>query len=293
MPEAKEAQTNLQIPVNYQEWSLPGQRFALTLTPENPSGSPGAYRATFALHRPGYPLNTGQNAFAAELLEGDSYLKLKDSANLKLEVRMGGSSSAPLHAITSRNSRGFVAKFETDPFQARDLADARRIAFRTLAPLLSLWSIECNIPMSIYRTDVIEQATSSRSTDVVAPFSELEFNPSAPPADRVELKLRGYASLYRESLNSNSPAYSFLCLYRILEGLMTDRDQRGREAIEKSKTASSCRTWFVPHTEPQFVGELPMPGGFPIRRVQDRVLDDAVRHALLPGSPLTNVHHGT
>ena len=197
LPEAKEAQTNLQIPVNYQEWSLPGQRFALTLTPENPSGSPGAYRATFALHRPGCPLDTGQNAFAAELLEGDSYLKLKDSANLKVEVRMGGSSSAPLHAITSRNSRGFVAKFKTDPFQARDLADARRIAFRTLAPLLSLWSIECNIPISIYRMDIIEQATSSRSTDVVAPFPELEFN---PPTNPVGLKFRGYAKLYRESL---------------------------------------------------------------------------------------------
>jgi len=252
MPEAKNAQTqtNLQIPVNYQEWSLPGQRFTLTLTPDNPSGSPGDYWATFALQRPGYPLDTQQNAFTAELLEGDSYLKLKDSANLKLEVRVGGSSSVPLRAVTSRNSRGFVGKLEAGPFQAQDLADARRIAFRTFAPLLSLWSVECNIPISIYRIDIIEQATSSRSTDVVAPFPELEFN---PPTNPVGLMFRGYARLYRESLNCNSPAFTFLCLYRILEGLSVDRKRRVRAAKRGVQAESSQRIWFVPSTERQFI----------------------------------------
>ena len=252
-PRLKRPKLIYKYPSTIKSGRFPASDSSLTLTPENPSGSPGAYRATFALHRPGYPLDTGQNAFAAELLEGDSYLKLKDSANLKVEVRMGRSSSAPLHAITSRNSRGFVAKFETDPFQARDLADARRIAFRTIAPLLSLWSIECNIPMSIYRTDVIEQATSSRSTDVVAPFPELEFNPSAPPADGVGLKFRGYAKLYRESLNCNSLAFTFLCLYRILEGLSADRKRRVRAAKKGGQAARSRRVWVVPSTERQFV----------------------------------------
>jgi hypothetical protein len=226
--ETTNAQSNVQMEINYLEKALPGQRFSITFVPQfaslgrgkvpdKPSGSPGEYRATFVLHRPGYPLETSQDASAAELLDGDSYLKLKESAKLRLEVHVPGLSSSPLHATTAQNSRGFVAKIETGPFKAQDFADARIIAFRMFAPLLSLWSIECNIPMSIYRTDVIEQATSSRCMDVVAPFPDVTV---PPPIGPVGLKFRGYASLYRECLNCNTPAYTFLCLYRILEGLV-------------------------------------------------------------------------
>ena len=67
------------------------------------------------------------------------------------------------------------------------------------------------------------------------------------------LKFRGYAGLYRDSQNTNTPAYTFLCLYRILEGLIKDRAQRGKEARAKGEASPSYRTWLVPSLESQYV----------------------------------------
>ena len=61
------------------------------------------------------------------------------------------------------NDRGFLAKLETEPFNAESFANARMLAFRIVAPALSLWSIECNASLiNIYRVQIIEQSTKSR-----------------------------------------------------------------------------------------------------------------------------------
>jgi hypothetical protein len=104
--------------------------------------------------------------------------------------------------------------------------------------------------MSIYRSSVHEHTTPSHYMYVVVPFPEIEY---IPANHALSLKFRGYASLYRESLNSNTPAYSFLCLYRIIEGLFNDRDQRGRAVSEAGQPRPTYRSWRDPEAESQFI----------------------------------------
>ena len=41
---------------------------------------------------------------------------------------------------------------------------------------------------------------------------------------------RGYASLYRQGLNSDSPVFQFLCYFRIIESVRRRRARLGSEA---------------------------------------------------------------
>jgi hypothetical protein len=174
-------------------------------------------------------------------------LKLQADVNAHIQAYP----SLHLRAALKRNTRKFLAKVETDPFPAQNFADARRLAFKMVAPMLSQWSVDANVPLSIYRTDIIELATNSRRLDIVAPFPETQFVP--PPPVHSGPKFRGYSSLYRESLNTTSPAYSFLCLYRILEGLRKDRNDRGFRARNAGTEPPKYRTWKVPSNESQVV----------------------------------------
>ena len=47
---------------------------------------------------------------------------------------------------------------------------------------------------------------------------------------------RGYASLYREALNSNSPVYQYLCYFKIIESVRERRKRLGGEAKARSET---------------------------------------------------------
>jgi len=41
-----------------------------------------------------------------------------------------------------------------------------------------------------------------------------------------------YASLYREALNSNSAIYRFLCLFKIIEGIIARRNRIATEVVK-------------------------------------------------------------
>ncbi|MDX2038052.1 MAG: SEC-C metal-binding domain-containing protein [Isosphaeraceae bacterium] len=257
-PNASHAEVHLDVSAV----SLPGLHATLTKTfefsdgrsPGSPLGNPGEYRATLVLHRPGYPLDDSSRVlFEAHELEGESYIKLQFANTIKIQAQIVGSASPPLHAVVTRNSRGFIAKIHTETFIAQSFSDARTVAFQKLAPFLSVLSIEHNTPIDIYRIDVLEHATGSRQMDFIAPYPEHELV-SLPNV--VGDRFRAYASLYREALCSNSPAYSFLCLYRILEALTVDRKNRVQEARKNGNVPPSYRAWLVPSSEPQFIDWL-------------------------------------
>ena len=57
-----------------------------------------------------------------------------------------------------------------------------------------------------------------------------------------------YASLYREALQSNSPFYRFLCLFKIVEGL---HKRRGRLTIEAKRQGTfTSRKPLIPERIP-------------------------------------------
>lgn len=75
----------------------------------------------------------------------------------------------------------------------------------------------------------MELRTENVGIRIVQPFLEAPFaiEGSPPPHDS---EFGHYASMYREALNSNSPVYRFLCLFKIIEGIRVRRTRLGREA---------------------------------------------------------------
>lgn len=262
----KVTQPGMSVPINYWEWSLPGERLMLTWcnkTSQEPSvnstsepiGNPGDYAAIVILYRPGYLLDEPFDTKTSDLLVGNSHVQLTDIGDLRIGIRLEESQET-IDIASTQNPDGFIGKLITNAFSAQNFSDARQIAFQAVAPTLSQFSIECNVPMSIYRMEIIEQATGNRSIDLVVPFPEIEFTPKFHlpiQLGQINSKFRGYASLYREAHCTNSPLYALLCFYRIVDGL--DKDYKALTKEQKAaKTASKgAKAWFVPSKKSQFL----------------------------------------
>lgn len=58
------------------------------------------------------------------------------------------------------------------------------------------------------------------------------------PTSTSTADFRGVASLYREAMNSNSPVFAFLCLYKIIEMLRARRKKIERQAKQTGNSYS-------------------------------------------------------
>ena len=73
--------------------------------------------------------------------------------------------------------------------------------------------------------------SSITSISLKAPFKDV-FG-GIPPLDSVTSEQQKYISLYREALNSSSANYSYLCFYRIIEGLRDRCEQIRKAAVDQ------------------------------------------------------------
>ena len=118
--------------------------------------------------------------------------------------------------------------------QARDFQDAYRKAFRAVAPILSNWSLQLDIPVFVYQVDLTEMASGTKRMTFNRPF---QTSPLALPSNAaLNPDFRGYAALYREALNSNSLVYQFLCYFKIMESVRKRRERLGGEARARGET---------------------------------------------------------
>lgn len=63
---------------------------------------------------------------------------------------------------------------------------------------------------------------------------------------KLEPEFLHYAGLYREALNTNSSAYRFLCLYKIIEGVRLRRNRLAKEARASGHKPQCFRFEDVP-----------------------------------------------
>ncbi|OLC41832.1 MAG: hypothetical protein AUH43_23860 [Acidobacteria bacterium 13_1_40CM_65_14] len=120
------------------------------------------------------------------------------------------SSAGRIEFVGRPNKKGFLGRVEGE-LQANNLLDAERRAYRTLAPALSDWSAQLDIPLRIWRIHVTAVETGATQISVINPFVEATV---LSPTGILSPEYRGFSSLYREALESNSPAYQFLCLFK-------------------------------------------------------------------------------
>ncbi len=215
-------------------------------------GSPGQYEVTFILHRPGYNLQPEGHLSFASGLRGDSHLAITKPAYTPpgnpdaCEIRiMGQTEDGSFEFAGIPNARGFLGKLISVPFHAMNRGHAEEIAYRAIATSLSNVSLHLDIPLEIGHRETKELATGSAQISFVSPYLEapMAINPTATYMP----EFRSYAALYREALNTNSPVYEFLCLFKIIESLRGRRTRLAR-AAKKNHATYALPAEVLPNT---------------------------------------------
>jgi hypothetical protein len=204
-----------------------------------PEGLPGQYRVRFVFSRPGYALLPEHQVVIGSLI-GDSHLAITKPAHIPPDpdadqILIQATTPDGNFLLTGfPNKKGFLSHIETGAFLAKGFEDAQHKAFRALAPALSDWSIHLDIPLSVYQIETTEIRTGGVHARVTDPFFEMPWaiNPQSQP----DAEFRFYAGVYREALNSNSPIYRFLCLFKIMEAIRNRRDRLANEAKAAGQT---------------------------------------------------------
>lgn len=246
-------------------WGLSGLPVLINVVPYNskkterpePSGGPGKYKASFLLGKPDRPpIEENHVLFEFDAASGGSHLFLGDPNEVFLEISANlpnGKYDFKGHA----NAEGYLSRIDIEEFDAINLQDAVDKAFNGLYPILSRISILNDTPVFVHRWAVKEIATNAHLSSFTLPF----LNKAAPVFDNVpkEPEFEGFASLYREGLNSNSQNYQFLCFYKIIEGIRRIREERTRienqELLAAGKTPSRPRE-LLPKTPEEQVAWL-------------------------------------
>jgi hypothetical protein len=196
--------------------------------PSSPAGHPGDYRVVFVLAKPGHAPVPDRDVNFDLGQRGDSHISLNAAhapvPGAKGEIKIMHidtvANGRPLQFSAYPNARGFISRIEAT-LPADSFADADTIASRAMSPFLSLSSSTLNVPVSVYQTEITEARTGNRRVTITTPFYESAPLPVAP--NGVSDEFLWFAALYREALNTNSPLYRFLCLYKIIEGIVVRR----------------------------------------------------------------------
>lgn len=224
-------------------FGLPGEEQKLLVlfgTTDYPIGSrpisvPGYFRVQFLLARPGRLAFTEHEASFLTNKVGDSHLGIakskreedrsEDITGLVLET-FGEGWHFQFRCVV--NEGGYVGKILTDNLYAHDYAEAEAIAYRALTPFLSAWSVALDIPMNIETVQVTDLTTHTDMLRIRAPCQEMR--PSGGTGPELSQEFCGYASVYREAMNADSPFYRFLCFYKVVESIYFRRSAKAKEA---------------------------------------------------------------
>jgi hypothetical protein len=233
-----------------------------------PGGIPGKYRVVFTFARPGHALKPERDFSMDPDLLGDSHLAIcppavpppKDNprANM-IEVTASTDSGEAVVFLGHPNQAGFLGRLVTT-ISARDFRDADLKAYQAICPSLSHWSAHLDVPFWIWRAHVTELVSGAVQISVSGPFRNVPF--ALRGTGTLSKEFRAFASLYREGLSTNSPAYAFLCFFKIAEGVRKRRQRIDAEILARGEKPSRP-VERLPEDRSDFVGWLN--AIFPIR----------------------------
>lgn len=223
----------------------------------HPAGARGQYRVTFVLSRPGFPLEHEYKYSFSGLVRGDSHLAIAKPAfnnpagDFDQIVIDGASPDGRFRFTGHANEKGFLGKIESDPFLADGFNDAEQKGYRALVPSLSFWSSELDIPLNVHQVESTEVSTGNKQTSILPAYPEVPW--SVTPTAQLEHEFLGCASIYREALNTNSPPYRYLCLYKIVEGIRARRARLATEAKQRGEEPRRFQGEDIPKRNEDFV----------------------------------------
>ena len=229
---------------------LPGQPEQLTLVnqysegdPRNtgPLGAPGVYRVVLTLSRPGIRRSPEYSVTFESGLQGDSHLGFAkpfyappgnpDATEMRIQWT---SPDESFLLICRPNDRGFLSKIELSTVKAESFEDAVRKSYRAVAANLSVLSLQLDIPLFIFQTDLTEVGTGNTRLMSMNPYQEVPCVINA--AFQADADLQALAALYREALGTNSLIYQYLCLFKLLDGVRIVRTRAKRAATRAGES---------------------------------------------------------
>jgi hypothetical protein len=186
----------------------------------HPRGGPGAYRYRAALGIPGRGEAHDSVDFEELFEQGDSLLIISSAASgARVELDRGAVGSL----ILSANARAHLsgATFE---IEAKDFADARRIGFNTLMPLLSHLAFESDTAVTVVAVEILELAsgTISLASRLMGQQRPLRLGASGTSTP----ERRALLAAYREANNAMSVLVRALYYYQVIEGVFRLRTSR-------------------------------------------------------------------
>jgi hypothetical protein len=141
---------------------------------------------------------------------------------------------------------------------SQDFDEAIEAACDHLYPFLAGWAVRFNVPLFVFRTRLLEEATNVVRNIIyhqVYPLAHITPNDMNQsywfPND-----LRIF-DFYREALNATSPKYQFLCYFKVIELVLSLRAERVAEARKRGAIPARYRdllgeeAWFMPHLSPE------------------------------------------
>lgn len=197
-----------------------------------PSGSPGRYRASFALAVPGRAVVQEEVNFAELIKRGDSLIEVAPAVH-DLQVKLLDSASVISYAArVGVNNQHRLRDIELE-FDAANFADAYEVSHNIVAPLLSRWSFLHDVAITTAATQIVEVATEIHSwrltmVGMVKGFADTEGVSDA--------EHRVLLSAYREGISSTEPMWQALSLYKVAEGVWAMRQARVQAARDAGLT---------------------------------------------------------
>ncbi|HEX7727535.1 MAG TPA: methylamine utilization protein MauJ [Terracidiphilus sp.] len=248
--------------INIPRIGFPGEPYSLVLTniykepsahlnAAPPWGLPGLYQVTLVLGKPGARAFPENEVRFADFMEGSSHLAIlapafpapADAVKIALAVK-GETDSFVFEGWPDKE--GYLAKLQTKPFQAQNRNDAEIRATKAAQGVLSEYAANLDIPLQIDLIEVTETATSNKSLTLIAPF---QGSGSSAPIEDYDPEFANLAALYREALISNTPAYRFLCFYKILEASRKRRELLSRKLKKEYRPVRFGEVIPTTHTE--------------------------------------------
>jgi hypothetical protein len=136
--------------------------------------------------------------------------------------------------------------------EARHPMEARNKVYETTAIFLDRLSFLANVPIFTGLMAINDETNKTTTIEVVGPEQEVVLNFAQ---EQLFNELAPVYALYREFKNSSSAYYRFLCLFKIMEGVLGVLRKRARDEYKKSGLKFSVPKETVPDhrdTAPEF-----------------------------------------
>lgn len=172
---------------NSHPWGMPGEDHKVWVAPImqgsdrskiNLAGSRGRYKVQFLLSRPGYPITPEREHKFIDDVVGESHIRItKPKAERQpqdVEQLLIQTVGNKFQFIGSGNDEGLLGKFVAE-FESENMQTAENEAYGALAPALSAWSLNADVPVSIETIQVTDLTTHVSSLRVRTPHFEMNF----------------------------------------------------------------------------------------------------------------------